>query len=456
MSLQEALRLAATENYQILIAQQQREEARQGTRSARLPYRPVLVLSTSGQDGTLIVGAQTGSTPLNRRSVSYSGAVQWSTPLGTALELSAGASDQLAGAFGPPYSTSMALSMVQPLLRGGWESGAFTPALQADVDAEIQTQVLRGSVNDLLVQVESAYWELAYAQEDLKIKTRSLERAQKQFDDTQENIRRGLLAEPTIYVIEENLVFFKAQLNSAGESLTLARSALARLLQLPVGTPLVASDALDRDLEALPPLEEASARALSENPSWHIDRLEAQRARLSLAFEANRAMPSLDLSASFALNGLADSRGDSWAQVASAEQPEVRLGLVFEVPLGEDARLARERSARAARQRRLLDLKDTETALRYQVRDLLTSLQAQEERLVLRQRQVELARLKLEAEEERYRSGISDLDAVARFQRDLDTALINERRARVSLLVSRSRLLRAQGTLHRAYGIEVQ
>jgi outer membrane protein len=454
LSLREAQQVAATQNYQILIQRQQREEAALGARAARLPYTPVLSLRAEGREGALVTNV--GGAAQRRRSVNYGGALGWSAPTGTALELSLGASEQLAGAFGPPYASSLGLSVTQPLLRGAWEVGAYTPALEADVDAELQRALLRSSLNELLLQVEVAYWELAFAQADLAIKTRSRARAQQQYEDTRENIRRGILAEPEIYVVEENVVFFEGQLNQAGESLVLARSRLARLLQLPLGAPLVASDDLEGALGPLPVEEEARAEALSLNPELVARRLEARRARLRLAFEERQAWPSLDVSATLALNGLDEDRAGSWAQVGGAAQPELRLGVVFSVPLGEEARRGRAEAAEAASARRVLALKDTEQRLEYAVRDLLTSLRAQEERLALTRRRVELARLKLEAEVERYKSGISNLDAVSRFQRDLDTALIGERRARVELLVARSRLLVAQGTLHERRGVEVR
>ena len=74
-------------------------------------------------------------------------------------------------------------------------AGAYTPVLEADLDEEIQLATYISNLNAILVDVEGAYWTLALAQEELVGTLRSLGRAQKQLEDTEENIRRGLLAE---------------------------------------------------------------------------------------------------------------------------------------------------------------------------------------------------------------------------------------------------------------------
>ncbi len=348
------------------------------------------------------------------------------------------------------------MTAAQSLLRGGWRAGAWAPALEADLGAEIQRQRFRDGLNALLVDVEEAYWELAFAQADLEGRRRSLKRAEAQFDDTRQNIARGLLAEADVHIVEENVVIFQEQVVRSTEALTLARARLLRLLQREPGEALLAVDDLDGAALSLPGADEAAAAALAQNPALEASRLSAEQAQVRLLFDENQALPLLDLDASLILNGAGEGLADALASAASAEGPEVRVGLRFEVPLldgATDAGLAR---SRIERRRALIALKDDEARLRFEVQELLVRLEAQAERVALGQRRVELASLKLEAQVDRYKSGISTLDEVVRFQRDLDGALIAARRVRVEWLVTRSRLARAQGTLHRDHGVEVR
>ena len=449
MSLTEAMQLASEQSYTVLLAGLDRDIAAERAGQTRGAHIPVLSLDAEvrhrggaeGQPDTETLGL--GAT------------LRWGTPWGTALTTGALANETLAGALAP-HGASLFFTLAQSLLRGGWEAGAYTPVLEADLDREIQRAEFRRGLNGLLVDVEEAYWELAFAQDDLAGQIRSLERARDQFNDTRENIKRGLLAEADVHIVEENVVIFEEQVVRARETLTLARSRVARLLQMEPGAAIEATDSLTQDALAVPELEEAVGVGLEGNPGLEASRARLRRAKVRLAFDLNQARPVLDLEASLTLNGAGEAFADPWSDIAALSQPDLRVGVVFEVPIGDDANEARVARGRLEKRRALLSLKDQEAQLRFRIRDLLTNLDTQASRLALAQRRVKLARLKLDAQMERYKSGISTLDEVVRFQRDLDGSLIAERRVRVQLLTSRSRLREAQGTLHRAFGVEVK
>lgn len=450
LSRDEAMALAAERNYSVLIQGLQRQIVQESALASRATFVPSLRLDASYRDRA------DGAALPPLRETRMGGEVAWRTPIGTALSVGLTANQRASSALNP-FNSALLLSVSQSLLRGGWEAGAFTPALEADLAVELQRELFREALNSLLVDVEAAYWELAFAQADVQGRLRSLGRAQRQFDDTRENIARGLLADADIFIVEENLVIFEQQLLGAREALALARSRLALLLQMnPREVVLEASDPLEEVEAPLPGQDEALGVALQESPTLGASRRRVRLANVRLAFEENLLLPTLDLDASLALNGAGEEFGDPWGAVGAADEPDLRVGIVFEMPLSFGPRRARvEREALQVRSR-LLSLKDDETRLRYQVQDLLINLEAQQRRLVLTSRRVSLARSKLEAQMEKYRNGISTLDEVVRFQRDLDTALIVERRVRVNLLVGLSRLKSAQGVLHRAHGIEVE
>ena len=124
-----------------------------------------------------------------------------------------GAERTLAGDTDQDHDASLEISLKQPLLKNGWRTGAATPLKKAQLDVEQQKESFRLRINQLIVDIESAYWRLALAQADLIIKRRSQEIAQQQFEDTRENIRRGILAPSEIFVVEENLVRFQQQVS---------------------------------------------------------------------------------------------------------------------------------------------------------------------------------------------------------------------------------------------------
>lgn len=449
LDLPEAMQVAASRNLPLMVRELEREQSRAGASQARVAYRPSLRVSVARR-------SETRADETEVVSDAHRASLGWASPWGTSLQVSAsGSRIDSGGNAGGSHGASVGVSASQPLLRGAWLDGAYSGVRIADIDVEIARARFVRQLNDFLIQAESAYWELAFAQADLTIKTRSRDRAQKQFEDTQENIRRGILAPAEVYIVEENLVFFEGQLVRARESLALAQNRLGRLLNLRPGVELVASGSLDGE-SSIPGLKESTQRAMETSPELHIQHLQVRRAGVQLAFDENQVLPAVDLEASMALLGNDEDAGGAWGQSFEGSRPDWRVGVQVEVPLGWDVLGARVERAEMGKRGRLLGLKEAEVQVKHRIYDLLVSLKAQVERLALVQRRVGLARKKLEAEKERYQNGISNLDAVSRFQRDLDNTLVSEQRARVEVRISRSRLLSAQGELHKIYGLEVE
>jgi outer membrane protein TolC len=77
-------------------------------------------------------------------------------------------------------------------------------------------------------------------------------------------------------------------------------------------------------------------------------------------------------------------------------------------------------------------------------------------RLDLASRLVDLGQKKLDNERDKYKSGLSTLADVVRFQHDLDSALSNASRARVDVLAARTDMLAARGDLPESIQVDVR
>lgn len=458
ISLRDAIQLGVEHNLKLLIERAER------TRQSLLPdatlreYLPTLSLS-----GEFLDDSGLGTVPTARdRRFQTRGGVEWRSPIGTRLgaELSLNqrlhdepSSSMTIPSLSSEHNAALSLSLSQALLKDGWRSGAATPLREAKIDVAIQRELYREQLNSLLLDVESAYWQLALAQADLEIKTRSRERAQKQFDDTKENIRRGILADVEIYVVEENLLFFEQELLQANENLVLSRRNLAQLLQLDPHVSLESVEPLDLPAQNQFEVESTVLQALEQNPSVLAQRLRLDRAQVRVAYEKNQALPSLDLETSLTLNGLNRRYSKTWSELFRADRPDWRLGLTMSIPLWFSANAAHVERATLSATQKVLELKEVETNTRFETHDLLTQYALQQKQLSLVEKRVRLGQLKLDAEVDKYKNGISTLADVVRFQRELDQALISLRRVQTALRIYRSRLFRVQGTLHREWNV---
>lgn len=382
------------------------------------------------------------------------------TPVGTELISSlSNARNQVRGdpsLFEPENKARLQLRLNQPLLRGFGVRVNMAELQRADLVWQVARADLRLRLNEVIRDVEAAYWDLYFAQQDLLIKTRSFERADRQFEDTAENIRRGLLPEHDRYVVAESRVSFERKQADALNTLAAARAELAALLQLDpgVGQDMVAIDEPGAD-SVLPRLERLFVDALSDNPELEAARAQLLLSRVSLVVERDSRLPRLDLMASLALNGLSNSASAGFDDLFSAENHEAFVGLRFEVPLHPLIDDALEVRARLDVRQQLLALQEAEQRVLFRVQNLRRDIEHGRRAYDLSCQVALLARKKLNAQQEKYQAGAAALKDLVQFLRELDQAEIDRLRALVELRKRQVSLQLAVGDLHRTRGIDV-
>jgi outer membrane protein TolC len=457
LTLKQTMQLAARRNLSLLQDRLEHRRKALGYDAALSTFLPRLSIDAGYDNSTPFDLSLTRDQRLG-----YGATVDWTAPIGTTVSLGAAVDQRLRGATPTSqavntadHSSSIALSVTQPLLKGAGTSGAANALAEARLDGEIQRQQLREQLDALLLRVEQAYWTLAFSQLEVTAKAAARDRARKQYEETRENIRRGILADIEIYLVEENLVYFRQELVEAEQRLELARRTLAELLRLDPGARIRAGQELrDPDPGKLDPAT-ATRRGVQGNPGLAAEQLRLTRERVRLRFEENQALPSLDLGASLKLNGLDSDYAEHLSQMVEARRPELSVGLTLTLPLSFRANRAKVSRARLAVEKQLLKLKAQEVHVRHEVGRLVKRIGYQRRRMALARRRLTLSRLKLEAERKKYKNGISTLDSIVRFQRELDQAELGVWRVQLELLGSRSSLLSLSGLLHRAHGIGI-
>ena len=268
----DAMVTAVDSNLSLLVDKMEQELAKHRADEARRPYTPVVFASPAyvASRQAIRTSESEDATILSQAQIDADAGVRWDNRWGTSLALRASTTPWYSD-FAPTPLTSIEASASQSLLRGGFRHGTRLDSV--DLGIELQRALFRAQVEELIRRVDAAYWQLAFAQADVESKVKARDRARSQFDDTTENIRRGLLAPGDIFVVEENLVIFEEQLLRAREDLKLAQLALANLMQLEEPTAqLVASDPVEPDPK-LPTTQQALATAINESPQVAAQRV---------------------------------------------------------------------------------------------------------------------------------------------------------------------------------------
>ena len=210
----------------------------------------------------------------------------------------------------------------------------------------------------------------------------------------------------------------------------------------PAGPPAVSADS---------GLEESVRLGLLNRPDYLRLKTEAEKNGLRLRYAHDRRLPSLDLEASYGLNGLSNTMGGSFDGMDA--NPEWSLGLLLKFPVTNRGARAELEAAQLQEKKLLLSLKELEQRIYVEVDNALSAIKTDAQRIKATRAATRLALEALRAEELRLAAGLSTSHNVLGLQEDLSEARSREIRARVDYAKSLVDMSVARGTLLADEGI---
>jgi outer membrane protein TolC len=307
---------------------------------------------------------------------------------------------------------------------------------------------------DLVAQGQRAYWDLVFAAEDIKVKQRSVDLAQKTLSDNKIQVEIGTLAPIDLVQAESEVANRRVQFVTSTYGEVQTQDLVKKLLtsQGDPGTVLAKLTPLDgvrRPSAAdVLPVDEAIKVALENRPEIKQIQLDLENRTLDYEYTKNQLLPSLDLIASYTQTGVAGSRatnpnplfptssnvnpdlvgglGTAFGQVFSYNYTGYSAGISLQIPLRN--RAAQADNARAATERRIAENRMTAQAqqIALEVRNALTQVELNKARIEAAQKARELAERRLEAEQKKFDLGASTIRFVLEEQRNVAQAQTDE------------------------------
>jgi outer membrane protein TolC len=334
------------------------------------------------------------------------------------------------------WTADVSATYTQPLLRGGWMDYTLNGVRTAETAVAGATNRFERAVQDTLLEVVRAYWELVFARENYRVVAAARQLAQEQLRITEERIRVRELAERDRVSDEAEVAQRTEELIAAENEIYTREDALRRLLltdedgsmwttAVSPASPIAISLA-ERDTD----WREAAEEALRHRPDLQALRAEATIAELLLGARANELLPRLDFVGSYGTVGGDDVFNDALREAFDLDAPNWSLRVEWSVPIGNNA-------ARAGYERARLELERTKRAayageldVIREVREAVRQLRTLRERVRASLESVRLAETELDTA--RHKNRVGELTP-------FDVRLRNQ-----SLLEARSRLLRNQ------------
>jgi outer membrane protein TolC len=507
LSLADAARLAFERNLDIRVISFERSIAEEKVTSARGRFEPLLFVGIPGASsinpfpGGAVFGAGSGfggfgvssantpaSTVLAGADVSTSKSVaglfdfQQTLPFGLRYDISynVGRTDtnSVFQSLNPSWDNTLAISVMQPLLNGRGEEATAVELLLAQANIQVSRAAFRAQVEEVLLQVESAYWELVFAERDLEVKRSSLVLAEEQLGRTLAQVEVGLIAPVEATQAEVQVAVRETDLILARNNLANARDLMRALLRadiLPGGwdTALRPTDEPVVDVTRLDAAELVRT-ALARRAE--ITSADATVEARSVAVKATRnaLQPRLDLLAQLSTNGVGGDLivrdgfpgdivevipgglGDALDQMFSLEFVSWRVGLNVTVPIGNSTAVGNYAQATLDHDRSRTELQRLQQQITLEVRRSARGVEAAAEAVQSTSKTRELAEEQLRIEVDRFDVGMSTNFEVLRFQDDLAVSRSQELRARIAYRLATAQLGRATGSLLDKYNIELQ
>ncbi len=507
LTLADAVRIAFENNLDIRIVRYDAVSAAEGVRTARGRFEPVFNLGTPGltqlnpfPSGGAFGGGGSfggfgfvdlrspsssqlaGADTLTSKSFTTRFDVQKLFEFGTRVDVSYSVgrnrSNSVFQSLNPSWDNTLAISIVQPLLRGRGREAAAAELLLARANERVSAEAFRAQVEGVLLQVEQAYWQLVFAQRDLEVKQLSVQLAREQLERTRAQVEVGLIAPVEVTQAEVQVAARETDLINARNALEDARDALRALLRaeaLPAGwdTPIEPIEAPTVEPRTID-LDSEVRAALARRPEVAQAAAAIRARNVQVAASRDALQPRVDLLAQVSTNGIGGDLivregfpgrvvevipggyGDAVDQLFGLDFVSWRVGLNVSLPLGNSTAQGQYAQATIAEDQARARLESVRQQIELEVRRAVRGVQAAAEAAAAARKTRELAERQLAIETDRFEVGMSTNFEVLQFQDDLAAARSAELQALIRYRLARAELERATGRLLEDYGLRLQ
>jgi len=389
---------------------------------------------------------------------------------GTALS-----SDNRSADFNPSTLGSASFSLTQHLLQG---FGIAVNARQIHIaknQRELSDLVFKQQVIVTVAAVLNLYWDLVAFNEDVRVKKEALATSQRLYNDNKKQVEVGTLA-PIEIVRAEAEVASREQDLTISETQVLQQETILKnaLSKNGVASPSVAEARIvptDRmqmpATEPIQPLQDLMANALRARPELSQNRITIEDQKISIKGSKSALLPTLDLVATLANNGLAGQpsnlppifptsphSGNPFfiggtstllSQVFSRNFPDYGIGFNLNIPIRNRSAQADITTDELTLRQQEIGLQQLENQVRVEVQNAVIGVQQARARYQAAQKARVLQEQTVDAEEKKYELGASTIYNVILTQRDLAQAQSNEVAATAAYSKARVEFDRATG-----------
>ena len=385
----------------------------------------------------------------------------WGTSVAAQLSLSGTVSGYFQPGFtealtlGPGYGLNLNLSVNQPLLRGNgrlqWEAAERQAEIARDAARTAEEEAASSEVQAVL----TAYWNLWYAQEAVRIQEQALATTRRQLADTDARVTAGARAKFDLLPLRTQVASLEEALVTARSTMATRRVALARLLGEPLGaTGLAAAASAPPELVSAPDASAVVTTAQARAYALADLRANIEQARVSAAVAAENARVKLDAGAWVTVAGLGNERvDDALEQFGTFAAVSGGVSLALELPTDRTLVESEAATARLTVESARARLQAAEEQLAQQATELVESVTAAQARATFAKETAALAAETVAGQRDRFQSGVGTATELILAEQEQREAELRIAKARIDVETARLALAHLTGSLLAEAGV---
>jgi outer membrane protein TolC len=409
-----------------------------------------------------------------QKSTNSGFAVSQQIPFGGSFSASLGydwvRTNQLFQNYNPSFTGSLSFRLTQPLLRNfGW-TVSRSQILVAQNTLDVSRSQFKTTLINTVYSVEQAYWNLVYANENLKAVQQSLDLGRDLLAKTKKEVEVGQKAPIDVLNVETTVASREAGILQAEAQVRRSRDQLRILLNLDADPEAKGLAIVPADQPVFKPYqityEEALQRALAHRPELESARTNIDTKRINFTVARNKLLPQFDLQVTKTSPGVSGDKllypddnpflppiGIEPGSASQAFRDAFKflynnwtVGVTLTLPLGDMVGRANYNYAKLDLAQTQARLKNQEQQISLEVSDAVLTLETAAKSVEAYRVARELAERQLEAEMKKLSVGLSTNYFVLQYQNDLAAARSSELRALVDYNLALARISQVTGT----------
>ncbi len=366
---------------------------------------------------------------------------------------------------GTPYNTQyrtsggdIEISMSQSLLKNFWIDSTRLQISVAKNNLKYSEQGLRAQLITSVAAIETAYYELIYAHENLQVQQDALTLAQTQLDQDSQRMQIGTLTQLSVEQDQSQVAQSKANLITAQFTLANDENTLKNLItddyKVWHEVTVTPSETLEATKQTYD-LQDSWNKGMTLRPDLLQAQLTLQQQGIQLKFDRNQLYPELDLTGSYGYNGAGSVYNDVFAQYRDQSSPFYSYGAKMSVPLSNQQARNTLKSDKVTEKQDLLKLKELEQDILVEIDNAVKQAESDYESVDATRQARIYAEAALDAEQKTYSVGKATTFEVLTYQNNVTTARGQEIRALANYEEALSNLAQQEGSTLQRHNIDI-